>query len=196
MQSYYQGFFAEEEKRIAPVLSEALIRAQGLAERLPLHDLLENLTQGLHFDKPFEVSEIVLIPVYWSSPLVYFGMVGTDRQIMCYGARPTNASLVPGEIVPEDLLRALKALADPTRLKIVRYLVGEDLTPADLARKLRLRAPTVVHHLNELRLAGLVHITIQEGGKKRYTSRQEALYNFCHNLRDFIQIGDGDRNAN
>jgi len=116
--------------------------------------------------------------------------------MMCFGARPANASLVPGKIVPEDLLRALKALADPTRLKIVRYLAGEDLTPADLARKLRLRAPTVVHHLNELRLAGLVHITIQEGGKKRYTSRQEALGNFYHNLQDFIQIGDGDRNAN
>jgi DNA-binding transcriptional ArsR family regulator len=196
LQSYYQGFFAEEEKRIAPVLSDALARAQEQAEKLTLLDLLESLTQGLHFDQPFEDDEIILIPVFWSSPLVLFGMAGTGRQMMCYGARPANASLVPGEMVPEDLLRALKALADPTRLKIAHYLAFDDLTPADLARKLRLRPPTVIHHLNELRLAGLVHITLQEGGEKRYASRQEALANFYHNLQDFIHTGAEDRKPN
>jgi DNA-binding transcriptional ArsR family regulator len=93
--------------------------------------------------------------------------------IMTYGARPATVSLVPGEEVPDGLLRALKAMADPTRLRIMQYLADEPLTPTQLARKLRLRAPTVIHHLRTLRMAGLVQLTLEEGGEKRYGIRRE-----------------------
>jgi len=53
---------------------------------------------------------------------------------------------------------------------------------------LRLRAPTVIHHLNELRLAGLVHIMILEGGEKRYTPRLEAISAMYSDFRDFLAI--------
>ena len=70
-------------------------------------------------------------------------------------------SLVPGELVPDALYQPLKALADPTRLRILRYLSDEPLTPAALARRLRLRSPTVIHHLDALRLARLVILTLE-----------------------------------
>jgi len=41
--------------------------------------------------------------------------------IFLFGVRPANMSVIPGELVPDGLLRALKALADPTRLKIISY---------------------------------------------------------------------------
>ncbi|MGD0611916.1 MAG: metalloregulator ArsR/SmtB family transcription factor [Anaerolineales bacterium] len=70
-------------------------------------------------------------------------------------------STLPEELVPDRLLRSLKMLADPTRLKILYYISQEEVTPSQLARRLHLRAPTVTHHLNELRLAGLVNLTFQ-----------------------------------
>ena len=84
-------------------------------------------------------------------------------------------NLVPGEFVPEGLVTGLKALADSTRLRILYYLNQEAATPSSLAKKLRLRAPTVVHHLNMLRLAGLVQVTLSTSGKRRYSLRQEAI---------------------
>jgi DNA-binding transcriptional ArsR family regulator len=191
MQAYYQSFFAEEEKRIAPALRLALQRAKDLAEELPFDQLLEELSQGLHFGEPFETPEVVLAPSYWVTPLVFFGFTPDKNHLLVFGARPHNASLVPGEQVPDALLRGLKALADPTRLKIMRYLAEEPLMPAELARRLRLRAPTVIHHLKELRLAGLVHITLMPDEQRRYASRQEAVDTLYKNFMEFIESEAG-----
>jgi DNA-binding transcriptional ArsR family regulator len=69
----------------------------------------------------------------------------------------------------------------------MRYLVQETLTPSELSRRLRLRAPTVTHHLSALRLAGLVHLTLQPDGERRYTARLEGLQATCVSLTDFLE---------
>ncbi len=129
---------------------------------------------------------MVFTPSYWITPLVVWSGIAEDEGMFLFGARPDDASLVPGEVVPDRLLLVLKALADPTRLKILRYLFEGSLTPAELARRLRLRAPTVTHHLKTLRLAGLVHITFEEKGEKRYASRLSAVSGMCNGLYRYI----------
>jgi DNA-binding transcriptional ArsR family regulator len=189
LRSYHEVFFAEEERRIRPALREALAQAQEMAGRLELPDLLEELSQGVRLDTmPFEQG-LVLAPSYWSTPLIFFGMLRGEAQILMFGARPADASLVPGEVVPELLLRRLKALSDPTRLRILYYLAQEPLSQADLARRLRLRAPTVTHHLQSLRLAGLVQVMFSEKKESRqYAVRNEAVNATCHSLHDFLQV--------
>ena len=71
-------------------------------------------------------------------------------------------------------------------MKILRYLAAEPHTPAQLSRKLRLRAPTVIHHLNALRLAGLVHLNVEAGGERRYAMRTGMVKDTCDNLQDFL----------
>jgi DNA-binding transcriptional ArsR family regulator len=186
LQSYYQAFFAEEEKRIAPALRRGLVHAQELAERLPLSDLLVELTRGVHFEVPFKESNLVLVPGYWNTPYVIFPKIGQDTLLLLFGVRPEDMSLMPGEQVPDTLLLVLKAMADPTRLKIMRYLSEESLTPTEIARRLRLRAPTVTHHLNALRLAGLVHLSLEPGGEKRYAAHLEAIQASCAHLIAFL----------
>lgn len=190
LRAYHEVFFAEEEKRIRPALQEALARAQDLAGRLELPDLLEELSQGLRFSELPDIAELVLVPSYWSTPLVLLGKANAECALWLFGARPTNASLVPGEVVPEALLRVLKALSDPTRLRIMHYLAQEPLVPAQLARRLRLRASTVTHHIKALRLAGLVQLTLGEGKEeKRYAARFEAIEAACTTLKTFLKEG-------
>lgn len=105
--------------------------------------------------------------------------------LFLFGARPAGMSATPGELVPEGLLRGQKALADTTRLKILYYLSREELTPSELSRRLHLRAPTITHHLSELRLAGLVNLTVR-GQEKFYTARREALRATCENIDQFL----------
>jgi DNA-binding transcriptional ArsR family regulator len=88
------------------------------------------------------------------------------------------------------LMNALKALADPTRLRILRYLSRQPLTPTELSRILRLRPPTVLHHLQALRLAGLVAIRVSENGEKRYGARSETLNVIFKSVKDFINKQD------
>jgi DNA-binding transcriptional ArsR family regulator len=190
LQVYQEVFFAEEEKRIRPALKEALTRAQDLAAKMELSDLLEELSQGLRFTELPDLEELVLAPSFWVTPLMYFGYLGETSGVWLFGARASNQSLIPGETVPDALLRALKALSDPTRLKILHYLSQEPLSPAALSRKLRLRAPTVTHHLQALRLAGLVQVTLGEGKeKKSFATRTETVKATCAALEAFLAEG-------
>lgn len=187
---YYDVFFAEEEMRIRPALEQAHTRAQELAQGLGLPQLLEELSQGVRLEKDWGFTEYVLAPSFWGTPLLIFGHITEKKGIILYGGRPSDASLIPGDVVPDVLNQALKALADPTRLRILRYLNEEPRTPAELARLLRLRAPTVIHHLDALRLARLVVITLEAEGK-RYTIRPGAVEKTLVMMNEFL-MGSND----
>ncbi|MEM7346510.1 MAG: metalloregulator ArsR/SmtB family transcription factor [Chloroflexota bacterium] len=184
---YYDAFFAEEEKRIAPALEEAVERVKALADQLDILTLLEEISGGVRFTpEELDAPELVLIPSFWLTPLITLLNTTSNQALCAFGARPANASLVPGEMVPDALFLALKALADPTRLRILRYLMAEPLTPTELADRLRLRAPTVVHHLRTLRLAGLVHLTLESGKRVNYAARPEAVDTMVTALKGFL----------
>ena len=187
LQSYYQEFFAEEERRISPALRSASEQAQELAQEKDLTELIELLSQGVKLFIDPEVTELIFVPSYWITPLILYNSITPQQMIFVYGARPSDASLVPGEVVPDALLRGLKALAEPTRLKIIRYLSQEPLSPAQLSRRLRLRPPTVVHHLEVLRLAGLVRLNLEIPGERKYAARREGLKDTFNNITEFLQ---------
>ncbi|MBI3170370.1 MAG: winged helix-turn-helix transcriptional regulator [Chloroflexi bacterium] len=185
-QSYYHEFFEEEEKRIEPVLRAGLERAQALAPTVSFEELFTDLSQGLQLGDEFNASTFIIAPAFWVTPLVFFEKFDQDTMFLTFGARPADMSVIPGEIVPDALVRSLKALADPTRLKIMRYLTHESLTPSEIARRLQLRPPTVTHHLKELRLAGLVELSLMHE-ENRYTARKQALEAVYENLNAFLQ---------
>ena len=192
LQHYYQGFFEQEEKRIAPVLQAGLDRARELASRMTIEELLTELSQGVRFGEEVRAQKFVIGPAFWTTPLVFFEHLDEDTMLLLFGARPAEMPAIPGEKLPDGLVRSLKALADPTRLKILYYLSHESLSPSELARRLHLRAPTVTHHLSELRLASLVELTIEQD-EKRYAIRRQALESTFANLRSFLEGDASDK---
>jgi ArsR family transcriptional regulator len=68
--------------------------------------------------------------------------------------------------------RALRALADPTRLRILHLLTQQELTVAELTRILATGQSTVSQHLAQLRDAAL--IVDRKDGTKSYYSRAPA----------------------
>ncbi len=186
LSEYAQNFFIEEEKRIRPYLQLSLEDSQELAGALSLGELVTRLSRGVRFEALESVNSLTLVPSYWSAPLVFIARPALGQALLVYGARPDEASLVPGSEVPEGLVGALKALGDPTRLRILRDLAEAPLTPSELARRLRLRPPTVIHHLRILRLAGLVHITVSASNERVYAARLEELDTIAVSLRGFL----------
>lgn len=69
------------------------------------------------------------------------------------GASP-GRSLAPAEI--EELLRGLRAITDPTRLRVLQALRGGEVRSSDLEQALGLPQSLLSHHLQVLRQAGLV----------------------------------------
>lgn len=56
----------------------------------------------------------------------------------------------------DALVRFYKALADPTRLRMVGLLAERPMYGQELAEALGVKPPTISHHLGELRAAGLL----------------------------------------
>ncbi len=186
LKDYHTVFFVEEEHRILPVLEEALIQGEQIAKSMGIEEILEKLSHGIHFEPIGQYSQITLIPSFWSSPFIFLDKSEDGNLIILYGARPENMSLVPGVNPPPHLVSTLKALADPTRLRILHLLSEESRSSSEIARELRLRLPTVVHHLRILRLAELIQITVSEKDK-RYQTHHATLDGLQNSLKGFIE---------
>jgi len=184
--SFYENFYQEEEVRINPAQEKVLEKAQMLAARSDVMSVLEELSSGVRMDMISDASRLVLAPSFWAAPFVIFNRLDEDTRIILFGTRPKGMALVPGDLVPEELLNSLKALADPTRLRILRYLLEGPSTISELAKILRLRPPTVIHHLQCLRLAGLVLVTVSPEAERRYSVRMNGIKTTFHGLQEFL----------
>lgn len=190
LESYYEVFYAEEEQRIACCIQEGLSKAQQLAKNLSIKELMEKLSNGISFEPVDLVERVWLVPSYWSTPLTVIKFPDPQETLMAFGCRQKNQNLIPGEYVPEELVTTLKALSDSSRLRILHYLNVAPETPAGLARKTRLRSPTIIHHLNILRLAKLVQIDIKASGERRYRLRKEAVPALLAQIEAYILAAD------
>ncbi|HEY6161710.1 MAG TPA: autorepressor SdpR family transcription factor [Bacteroidia bacterium] len=63
---------------------------------------------------------------------------------------------------------AFKALDDPTRRKILEMLRKGDLTAGEIADEFHISKPSISHHLDLLKQAGLV-LAVKEGQFVRYS---------------------------
>jgi ArsR family transcriptional regulator, arsenate/arsenite/antimonite-responsive transcriptional repressor len=73
--------------------------------------------------------------------------------------RERTAPPAPPTADTEALLPLLKALADPTRLRLVALLAAGPRCACELQDELDVPPPLLSHHLKALRSAGLVHGT-------------------------------------
>ncbi len=77
---------------------------------------------------------------------------------------------------PDDraLVRALKALGDPTRFRMVQEIAAAgELSCGQVAELFDVSQPTISHHLNVLIEAGVLSVRID--GKHHYTSVNQSL---------------------
>lgn len=78
-----------------------------------------------------------------------------------------------------------KALNDPARREILRMLREKDLTAGEIASEFDMTAPSISHHLDKLKRAGLV-TTVKQGQFIHYslnTSIVDELLQYLFTLK-------------
>jgi DNA-binding transcriptional ArsR family regulator len=83
-----------------------------------------------------------------------------QTKLICF---PIDPHADPSPPVSRELLTLARALADESRLRALTALAGSDLGAQELADRLGVGLSTVLHHLAELRAAGLV----ESGGRRQ-----------------------------
>lgn len=69
---------------------------------------------------------------------------------------------------------ALRAIADPRRLEILRMINTVELPAGEIASQFKVTRPAISQHLKVLSAAGLVTVR-KEGTRRLYRSRPEGL---------------------
>lgn len=187
LEIYYEAFFAREEARLAPLLASALERTRALAEDLSLSEMLDHFARNSNWRVAEGPDEWVFAPSVWVSPWVFTTQITSQKSILLFAAQVENETEKPGVLAPPDLVKGLKAIADPTRLAILQLLGVQALTPTMLAAKLGLRPATVAHHLKILRQTGLVNPGIRQGVEQTYTARPESMHKIFRWAGYFIE---------
>ena len=86
---------------------------------------------------------------------------------------------------------AFKALADPTRRRILELLRSADLIAGELADHFDMTKPSISHHLNTLKAAGLVDAE-REGQSIVYSLNTSVLQDLMSWFYTFTNRSDSD----
>lgn len=83
----------------------------------------------------------------------------------------------------------LRALADPTRREILRSLREADLSAGEIAGRFAMTAPSISHHLNVLKEAGLVE-AVRNGRHIIYSLNSTVFQEILQELMDYMGTGE------
>ena len=86
----------------------------------------------------------------------------------------------------QKLNEVFKALSDPTRRKILELLRREDMTPSEIMGKIKVSQPTLSHHLDILKRAGLVD-SEREGQFVKYSLNMSVFEMALEYILKFIK---------
>ncbi|MCG0276418.1 MAG: autorepressor SdpR family transcription factor [Thermosediminibacteraceae bacterium] len=79
-----------------------------------------------------------------------------------------------GEVANTSLSIIFKALSDPVRRKILSLLKDKDMTAGDIAAQFDISWPSISHHLNILKQAGMV--VDERKGQNIYYSLNTSVF--------------------
>ncbi|WP_433334729.1 ArsR/SmtB family transcription factor [Spirillospora sp. CA-294931] len=132
-----------------PLLADAATEIRALLDESPLDTAARRLFPQLRFHRLDDFDSVVLIPSAAIAPFLSTRVTAPDQALIVFPVPSGEA----------DLVAALKALAHPLRLQILRIADRAPITGHDLARTLGVTEATVHHHTSLLRAAGLITST-------------------------------------
>lgn len=186
LEEHLEVVFATELEHVAAAIASGARRAEDLLSVLPTIVAIEQLTGGYTVNADLPLSQVVLAPSAFIHPFVASRLdVRTRSALVVFGVRTDSFDRFDAAPVDPAVLKAVKALGDPGRLRLLRLLARESLTSAELQSEIGLSPATVHHHLHQLRAAGFVR---QERTKEgmRYTIRSDSAADLLDRLRHLV----------
>jgi DNA-binding transcriptional ArsR family regulator len=130
---------------------------RGVSGRAPA-DAVSDVLGWEYLSEP-GITRVLLVPSVVIHPTTH-EFEHEQTKLICF---PIDPRADPSPRASPELLAVARALADESRLRALTALAGSELGAQELADRLGLGLSTVLHHLGELREAGLV----ERGGRRR-----------------------------
>ena len=184
LQKFLQSGFGSDWSKLVPGLQAEAARLNRKAKETSIGELATDLRLPVTFDessdvmrtktgtviKRRQIDACYLIPSAFNTKRWWAKYERSDGRVTLYfplltGAKP--ATTVNAEAV-------FRALGDTTRYAIASILARNPTSSAELSRHLQVSKPTITHHVQALRGAGLIRET-SDGGLSRLSLNKETL---------------------
>jgi DNA-binding transcriptional ArsR family regulator len=164
---------------------------QRLFSTQPARDALRISTNGVDFDPPAFVTEIVVVPTVALRPFLAPVEFRTTEIFLCSVADEAfdDDPVAP----PRRLVKLAAALGDELRLRILHTLADGELTASEIADRLGVERTSLHHHLGILRSAGLVSIHDDGVHGWRFTRRADSVDDVGAALTAYLSPSSGGR---
>jgi DNA-binding transcriptional ArsR family regulator len=194
LERFWQTGFRRDWSALEPEMRADSFRMRDLEEEAPLQELASELKLPVSFDAearelrpksgasiPYDrIDRCFIIPSafntrrWWAKyesktgrVSLYFPIVRDVTAANRIAARAGNMGT--SRVAPHPDINAesvFRALGDTTRYAIASILARTPTTSAELSRSLRVSKPTITHHVQALRAAGLIAETVAAGSTK------------------------------
>ena len=111
----------------------------------------------------------------------------STNSALCYPGSSSTMSSMPAQNAPDDLDRALRALADANRRAILAVVRSGPRPVGQIAEEVGLSQQTTSHHLGVLRAAGLATST-EEGTRHLFSVSTDGLEAVRSYLEEFWPV--------
>jgi len=181
---WYEHYFHQIEGQIMPLITEDGEEKIGLLDKMEPEALIEYASGGLVVSPMPGLHTVILFPTVHNRPIntycFYDGVL-----LIQY---PVDVPEEGEEDPPNMLLRLTRALSDPERLRMLRYIGGEPRSLQEMAHDLLQPQETLMHHLMMLRVAGLLRIHLGREDIDRFSLRQDGVSELQLFLESYIRI--------
>ena len=191
-QNYWDNYFHSQVQVLENNWNRGLSANEHILTHKGTEELFMHLT-GKAFDAPPElppgqpVTEIVLIPLYLI-PHRAFMFYGYGNMTVLFDSEHTEDRVEEIKRRRDESLSTLRALGDPTRLKILRLIAqGEGwVNGKKIAHKLEMSASAVSRHLAQLRDSGLITEEPLDHRNITYRLKKETITDIPTNILDYL----------
>jgi len=181
---WYEHYFRHVEHTILPLLIEDASEKKMLESKMDMIPLIEYASGGVVIEDVPGLETIVLLPTVHNRPINTYCFY---KNIMLV-QYPVDVPSDNEEEPPTVLLRLTKALSDPTRLRLLRFVAHEPKTLWEMQSELNQSREMLMHHLLSLRVAGLLRVHLRGEGTERYSIRPDGASELQMFLESYIRI--------
>lgn len=179
---WYEGYFRNVNPQIIQGLFEEAARMKRLSATMPPEELVMTAMNGVQIQDD-SIDRVILIPQYHYRPWNLTLQLG--RNLLNYYPADVLPP-APGE-PPKTLIRLTKALADESRLRMLRYIAAEGPhTFTDIVQNSGLSKGTVHHHLVALRAAGLIWLQTDMKDSRKYHVHAKTMDDISELVKRYV----------
>lgn len=184
LKCWHRLYMSPIEHQFLPLLEEDAAEKHTLLQKMDTDALIEYASGGLVLEPLKPISLVVL------TPSIHFRPINTYvfYENVLFIQYPLDIPELDEDEPPMVLKRLTRALAEPQRLRLLRYVADEPKSMQDMLKDLGEPKNQLMHDLMRLRVAGLLRIHLLAQDTEKFSIRPDGAAELQMFLESYIRL--------